>query len=375
MQKFQLLNTIGEKNMKAAKGKFMKKIKSIKSIGYLNQERAFQVINSNGFIDFSSKSSSIEAELGNPSSICRGGDKENDCKDNCFMNVEEIVNDDIDDKENVRPVLKAIEEEEKSMKLESVSHSGQVALAEIDVMCFRRPDMNSGSLFDPRLLAAFEEAVKLHMKLSEVERRMRLEEDNVEMEIEEISRMEEERLDEDNIEICVLERPWKSRRIEENPLLGFEEKCPPGGQGSVIIYTTTLRGIRKTFEDCNSIRFLLDSFRVLYSERDISMHSEYKEELWHVLTDKPLPPRLFINGRYIGGAEEVLTLHEQEKLKVLFEGIPIDNSIGNCEGCAGFRFVICFNCNGSHRLVAEDGLSSKCENCNENGLLKCPYCS
>ncbi|KAM7255394.1 hypothetical protein ACFE04_026125 [Oxalis oulophora] len=306
--------------MKAAKGKFMKKIKSIKSIGYLNQDRAFQVINSNGFIDFSSKSSSIEAELGNPSSICRGGDTENDYKENCFMNVEEIVNDDIDDKENVRPVLKAVEEEEKSMKLESVSHSGQVALAEIDVTCFRRPDMNSGSLFDPRLLAAFEEAVKLHMKLSEVERRMRLEEDNVEMEIEEISRMEEERLDEDNIEMCVLERPWKSR-----------------GKPFIRI------------------------------RREMSAR-------WPVI-DKPLPPRLFMCGRYIGGAEEVLTLHEQEKLKVLFEDIPIDNSIGNCEGCAGFRFVICFNCNGSHRLVNEDGLSSICEKCNENGLLKCPYCS
>jgi glutaredoxin domain-containing cysteine-rich protein 1 len=45
----------------------------------------------------------------------------------------------------------------------------------------------------------------------------------------------------------------KARRIEdeddlnEDPFFGFEEKCPPGGTDSVILYTTTLRGIRKTF--------------------------------------------------------------------------------------------------------------------------------
>ncbi|KAF7149205.1 hypothetical protein RHSIM_Rhsim03G0094700 [Rhododendron simsii] len=104
--------------------------------------------------------------------------------------------------------------------------------------------------------------------------------------------------------------------LEENrdPLLDFEERCPPGGTDSVVLYTTGLRGIQMTFEDCNSIKFLLDSFRVLYSERDISMHSVFREELWMALGGKIVPPRLFIKGRYIGGAEVVLTLHEQGNL-------------------------------------------------------------
>ncbi|OIW01739.1 hypothetical protein TanjilG_03877 [Lupinus angustifolius] len=75
------------------------------------------------------------------------------------------------------------------------------------------------------------------------------------------------------------EASQKSCSIEENiddddnPMVLFEEKCPPGGNGTVIFYTTTLTGIRKTFEDCNKIRFLLQSFKVVYSERDISSTS------------------------------------------------------------------------------------------------------
>ncbi|KAJ6900891.1 hypothetical protein NC652_026858 [Populus alba x Populus x berolinensis] len=105
------------------------------------------------------------------------------------------------------------------------------------------------------------------------------------------------------------------------------------------------------------------------------MHMEFKEELWRVLDGRANPPRLFIKGRYIGGAEEVLALHEQGRFRVLFEGIPIDIFIGSpCEGCAGFRFVLCFHCNGSHKVVAENGLSSTCQDCNENGLIICPLC-
>nr|GEZ98974.1 putative glutaredoxin family protein [Tanacetum cinerariifolium] len=96
-------------------------------------------------------------------------------------------------------------------------------------------------------------------------------------------------------------------------LAEFEEKCPPEGNDSVI-YTTSLRGIRKTFENCNTIRFLLGSFQVLYDERDVSIHMEFREELWRTLGSRVIPPRLFINGRLIGGVEEVVGLHEEGKL-------------------------------------------------------------
>lgn len=172
------------------------------------------------------------------------------------------------------------------------------------------------------------------------------------------------------------------RDVEEmySSLLDFEEKCPPGGSDKVILYTTSLRGIRKTFEDCNAIRFLLESFKVSFSERDVSLHQEFREEMWQIMDGKVVPPRLFIKGRYIGGADEVVgVLHEQGKLRKLLEGIPLAPSNSPCAGCANVRFSVCCNCNGSRKVVADGDQSDelcyiRCPECNENGLVKCVIC-
>ncbi|CAI9779820.1 unnamed protein product [Fraxinus pennsylvanica] len=172
-------------------------------------------------------------------------------------------------------------------------------------------------------------------------------------------------------------------RKEENDefpsISEFEEMCPPGGTDSVILYTTSLRGIRKTFEDCKAIQFLLESFRVLYYERDVSMHLEYRDELWRVLGGRVVPPRLFIRGRDIGGADAVVGLHEKGMLRKLLQGISLTQSNTPCNACAGMHFVLCFHCNGSRKITPEgqaNVLSSiRCPDCNENGLIKCTVCS
>ncbi|KAL8505246.1 hypothetical protein ACS0TY_016464 [Phlomoides rotata] len=163
----------------------------------------------------------------------------------------------------------------------------------------------------------------------------------------------------------------------EGPESPSEDKCPPGGKHSVVLYTTSLRGIRKTFEDCNTIRFLLESFRVVYSERDVSMHLVYRDELWGVLGGRVVPPRLFIRGRCIGGADEAVGLHEKGMLASLLEGIPLSPSRNPCRGCGGMRFVLCRRCNGSRKVAAAEGVitSVRCHDCNENGLIKCSICS
>uniref|UniRef100_A0A803MJX3 Glutaredoxin domain-containing protein n=1 Tax=Chenopodium quinoa TaxID=63459 RepID=A0A803MJX3_CHEQI len=166
-------------------------------------------------------------------------------------------------------------------------------------------------------------------------------------------------------------------------LNNFQEICPPEGSDKVVLYTTSLRGIRKTYEDCNAIKFLLDSFRVVYSERDVSMHLKFRDELWEVLEDRVLPPRLFIKGRYIGGADEVLMLHEAGMLKKMLQGIPVSDlsSDVKCCQCGGFRFLLCSDCNGSCKIYKGDqeddkgSLFVRCTKCNENGLIKCPPCS
>ncbi|KAI4310624.1 hypothetical protein MLD38_035589 [Melastoma candidum] len=169
--------------------------------------------------------------------------------------------------------------------------------------------------------------------------------------------------------------------FEEVHLSEFQENCPPGGQDSVVFYSTSLRGIRKTFEDCTAIRFLLRSFKIQFSERDVSLHNQYRDELREVLEGVAIPPKLFIRGRYIGGAEQVITLHEQGKLKKLLEGVALEDGAGGvCGQCAGVRFIICTNCNGSCKISngnnsGDEGWDRRCPECNENGLIKCRDCT
>ncbi|KAJ6968321.1 hypothetical protein NC653_036311 [Populus alba x Populus x berolinensis] len=169
------------------------------------------------------------------------------------------------------------------------------------------------------------------------------------------------------------------KEIEGHPSLSdFEEKSLPGGSQAVILYTTSLRSIRKTFEDCHAIRFLLESFKVIFHERDVSLHLEFREELWRIMGGRVIPPRLFIKGRYIGGADEVTGLHEQGKLKNLLAGIPLNLSNCPCTGCGNIRFIVCSDCNGSRKVFADDQNDEtyiRCPECNENGLVKCLICS
>lgn len=162
---------------------------------------------------------------------------------------------------------------------------------------------------------------------------------------------------------------------KKNPLDSFEEKCPPGGEKAVVLYTTTLRGIRKTYEDCNNVRSVLESFGVSIDERDVSMHLDFRNELKELM-GKPVPvPRLFIRGRYIGGADEVLQLHEDGKLDGLLAGLSTDGAGKVCDGCGGMRFVPCLECSGSCKLVNDQNVVVRCPHCNENGLIQCPICS
>ncbi|KAJ0704789.1 putative glutaredoxin, Thioredoxin-like superfamily [Helianthus annuus] len=364
--------------MKSVKGKLLKKLKTIKTIGYLKPERILHVNAADGLIEnILAKSSdkveenhllsdkevmqvekqssfSVEESVEGPeiidvSELMKDLEEDDDGSD--------MDSDDVDDKENYRP------KSDKNPVNRNSNSFGATPLKEIDISSFRAPNLDSGTLFDPNLLAAFQQAV-LEVKAQEGEKTYRgLHHigDNL-----------------DNDQDSDAEPQLKSMKLEDidDPLSEFERICPPGGSDSVILYTTGFRSVRKTFEDCSSIRFLLESFKVLYHERDLSMHLDFRDELWRILGRKVVPPRLFIKGRYIGGAEEVLRLHEQGKFRPLLAGIPVNMFDGPCEGCAGVRFVVCFSCSGSRKVGSGDGwLPEKCRECNENGLIMCPFCS
>uniref|UniRef100_A0ACD5WMY7 Uncharacterized protein n=1 Tax=Avena sativa TaxID=4498 RepID=A0ACD5WMY7_AVESA len=116
----------------------------------------------------------------------------------------------------------------------------------------------------------------------------------------------------------------------------------------------------------------------------------FRDEL-RALLPPPLPltlPRLFVRGRHVGGAEEVLRMDEVGALGPLLDGLPRARLGGRCcDGCGGMRFLPCFDCSGSRKVVVaagagaavkgrrERGVLMRCGECNENGLVLCPICS
>ncbi|XP_010461099.1 PREDICTED: uncharacterized protein At3g28850-like [Camelina sativa] len=184
-----------------------------------------------------------------------------------------------------------------------------------------------------------------------------------------------------------------------DPKLAEEpERICDGGEDRVVIYTTSLRGVRRTFEACNAVRAAIESFGVVVCERDVSMDRGFREELSSLMARERrdngygggddssttavvvLPPRVFVKGKYIGGAEEVMSLVEEGLLGDLLRGIPRkkDRCGGGCGGCGGLAFLPCSECNGSCKVVegwGSEAVVAKCRKCNENGLVRCPICS
>ncbi|KAL4379923.1 hypothetical protein GQ457_02G019470 [Hibiscus cannabinus] len=174
----------------------------------------------------------------------------------------------------------------------------------------------------------------------------------------------------------------------------------------VVVYFTSLRGVRKTYEDCCDVRVILKSLGVRIDERDVSMHSGFKEELKELIGEgfNGGLPRVFLGEKYIGGAEEIRRMHEEGELEKTVQGCEMaDNDGGGnggaCEACGDIRFVPCETCSGSCKVYYEDDEMEeeaenenenenededegekgecgfqRCPDCNENGLIRCPIC-
>ncbi|XP_057976587.1 uncharacterized protein At5g39865 [Malania oleifera] len=150
----------------------------------------------------------------------------------------------------------------------------------------------------------------------------------------------------------------------------------PGTEDRIVLYFTSLRGIRRTYADCYAVRTIFRGFRLWVDERDISMDSAYRTELQNVLGEKRVSlPQVFIRGKYLGGAEVVKQLHEVGELAKLLDGFPVREPGSVCDSCGDARFLPCTNCNGSRKVYEEDeGVLKRCLECNENGLIRCPDC-
>ncbi|KAK2652152.1 hypothetical protein Ddye_012008 [Dipteronia dyeriana] len=149
-----------------------------------------------------------------------------------------------------------------------------------------------------------------------------------------------------------------------------------GTKNQIVIYFTSLRGIRKTYEDCCSVRMIFKGFRVQVDERDISMDSMYRKELQSLLGGKAMSlPQVFIGGNHIGGAEDIKQMNEAGDLAKILEDFPVGDPLFVCESCGDARFIPCPNCCGSKKVFDEiEEQLRRCPNCNENGLIRCPAC-
>lgn len=168
-------------------------------------------------------------------------------------------------------------------------------------------------------------------------------------------------------------------------------KSPPEGEDKVVIYFTSLRGVRKTYEDCCDVRVMLKGFGVRVDERDVSMHYVFREELKELSEEVGCGsglPRVFVKGKCIGGAEEIRQMNEDGMLEKLVEGCALveeGNGMGACGLCGDVRFVPCESCSGSCKIYCEEegdewegeegvGEFQRCPDCNENGIVRCPVC-
>nr|GEU57428.1 reverse transcriptase domain-containing protein [Tanacetum cinerariifolium] len=123
--------------------------------------------------------------------------------------------------------------------------------------------------------------------------------------------------------------PAQSKSVQRELL---KKTMPSGAQNRIVVYMTSLRVVRSTYEACHNVRSILQGFRVMVEDRDLSMDSSFREELRKIMSrggkiikkNKVIKlPKVFIGGRYIGDAEDLQLLNETGELKKLVEGLPI----------------------------------------------------
>lgn len=75
-------------------------------------------------------------------------------------------------------------------------------------------------------------------------------------------------------------------------------------EGKIIVYTTSIRTVRKTYDDCKYVLGVFHNLRVRIEERDIYINEFHHRELEERLDLKnvlKLPvPQIYINGQHVG---------------------------------------------------------------------------
>lgn len=73
--------------------------------------------------------------------------------------------------------------------------------------------------------------------------------------------------------------------------------------GRIVIYTTSFRVVRTTFERCELVRKIFQNHRVKFVEKNIALDCEYGKELEERckrVGEPPSLPVVFVAGHYLG---------------------------------------------------------------------------
>ncbi|XP_071786576.1 glutaredoxin domain-containing cysteine-rich protein 1-like [Asterias amurensis] len=150
----------------------------------------------------------------------------------------------------------------------------------------------------------------------------------------------------------------------------------------IIVYTTSMRIVRQTFEDCQFVRKLFQNHRVRFEERDLFMNSQHQQELIDRLEDtqQVTLPIVFIDGELVGDVETLEELNETGQLRRILERFEKFVPTSDCRECGGFRYVPCRVCSGSKKSLNRNNFTDqfhalRCSYCDENGLQKCSLCN
>lgn len=85
--------------------------------------------------------------------------------------------------------------------------------------------------------------------------------------------------------------------------------------GRIVIYTTSFRVVRTTFERCELVRKIFQNHRVKFAEKNIALDCEYGKELeerCRRVGEPPSLPVVFIDGHYLGVSTSFLATFTDE---------------------------------------------------------------
>ncbi|KAF7991666.1 hypothetical protein HCN44_010467 [Aphidius gifuensis] len=151
--------------------------------------------------------------------------------------------------------------------------------------------------------------------------------------------------------------------------------------GKIVVYTTSMRVVRKTAIACVKMMGILGTHMVDYEERNLFTSREFQTELKDRLGSETVEvPQLFIDGQYIGDADAVERLNESGELRPMLKPYKCPGKRQVCGFCGGAGAVPCIVCNGSKKSpkwnnFMNEFVALRCMKCDEVGLIRCQYCS